>query len=61
MVWSDSFKWCQRDHILMIQHQAVVVSGIIRGLKMRKLWLLFFKKPPTSYSKMLLRDEKYAR
>lgn len=55
MVWSDSFKWCQRDHILMIQHQTVVVSGIIRGLKMRKLWLLFLKKPLTSYSKMLLR------
>lgn len=45
----------------MIQHQAVVVSGIIRGLKMRKLWLLFFKKLPTSYSKMFLRAEKYAR
>ena len=38
----------------------IALSGIMEGLRMGKLWWSVSKRPPTSYSEMLARAEKYA-
>ncbi|XP_015386823.1 uncharacterized protein LOC107177480 [Citrus sinensis] len=58
-----------RDYIRKYNNEIIQVDGyddgislfgIMEGLKMGKLWWSVSKRPPTSYSEMLARVEKYA-
>ena len=43
-----------------VYDDGIALSGIMKGFRMGKLWWSISKKPPTSYSEILARAEKYA-